>query len=237
MSKLNKSMVVMVCIGLIGGFAAPTAASLIYEVTAEPVTDDTHASSWWTGQYGSSDILRQNVYLQWDLPSDKEIVSVDSATVRMLVSKSAEDRNFTFRRVEAAFDEHTLTHANAPSVSTESVVHAVPEFTQSRSSLYGWFEFDVSDLLELNGDMETFGIFISVGTDTVSVTKTKEHSDGWYRYNVETGTEQWRTAASSPPGHAAARLTATYTVITEPTSVALLGLGALGLALLRRQRA
>ncbi len=221
---MRKIMVGIICLGLIDGYAAFTSANVVYEVTGIPVTGDTHASAYWDGQYGSKPIIQRNVYLQWDLPSNQEIVRVESATVRMLVSKRADNRDWTFRRVEEAFDEHTLTHANAPAVSAESVVHAVPEFTLGRNSLFGWFEFDVSDLLELNGDKETFGIFVGITTDTVVMTKTKEHSAGWYRYNVATGTESWRSEASSPPGHAAAQLTATYTVIGElPTGELLNG--------------
>ena len=214
MSLLTKSMVGMICLGLIGGFAAPTQASLIYEVESLLVSDDTWTHSSQPGPHGSSTELFHNVWLQWDLDSDKEIVSVDSATIRITVHNGMSGATLRFRRLLSPFDEDTLTHTTAPSATTDGeVFFAMPASVSTGNR----FDVDVSSLLAGNGDLSTFGVLVT-------------HSGGTgvrIMYSKELST--W------PGPNAGARLTATYTVIPEPASVALLGLGLVAGAWLRRR--
>ncbi len=198
------------------------AAPITYDFYRREVTDDTWADQWNPDTTrGSASTLFQRVYFQWDLDSSDDIVSVTDAEVRISASNNQLTDGqgnpvtvtWTLWRLTETFDETTLTHNNRPAHDDSvSVSHVLPE----GMSQGAWQTIDISSLFVNNEDMETFGLLLrSDGASGSTVAYSKE-LDSW-----------------PGPGRGA-RLTVDYTVIPEPATLVLLGLG--GLLLLRRLR-
>jgi uncharacterized protein (TIGR03382 family) len=153
--------------------------------------------------------------IQFDLgvPTGETIDTVTSA-VLTLRTRSAypADLQFTINRLTSSFDEDTVTFNNRPAADTSTAVvydapdpSGVPDNTE--------VQIDVSSLLAQNGGLDTFGLAIELTGG----------SSGKYVQLAELGD------SNGTPS-----LTAAFTTIPEPASLALAGLG--GLALLGRPR-
>jgi len=146
---------------------------------------------------------------QWNLPDaqGQTIDSVISATANFMASASDYSGAYHFYRLTSAFEEDTVTWDTKPAIDISTCVVWDPETAPSNGSVV---TIDLTNLLARNGNMSTFGIAcIQVGGNA-----------GGFLCQKESG--------------AVPTLNATYSVVPEPITLGIMGLG--GLMLVSRKK-